>query len=227
MGRPAYNISGNRYGELLVIQRTGNDKHGQALWLCRCDCGNEKVFPSYSLRNQKAHNCGEHNRIFAHQRFGRLIALEVVGSHASNGGALWRCACDCGSEVVVIAAHLRNGNTSSCGCLKRERTIEIRTIHGYAKSKNTIKRKTYRAWAEAIKRCTKTSCQRFKNYGGRGISICDRWRNSFESFLSDMGDCPHGFSLERIDVNGNYEPSNCTWIPLKDQQKNTTRTRRA
>jgi len=224
-GRPVLDITGNRCGELTVISRAGSDKHGQMTWLCKCDCGNERSFPGHSLRHGRTSNCGEHNRIIVGQRFGRLTVMKLMDHPANNGASLWRCVCDCGKDTIVMAANLRSGITKSCGCLKIERIIESNTTHGHAGGNGKNKTRTYAAWSYAIKRCTSSSCERFKNYGGRGISVCDRWRHSFENFLADMGECPIGFSIERIDVDGNYEPSNCTWIPMKDQAKNTTRTK--
>jgi hypothetical protein len=111
---------------------------------------------------------------------------------------------------------LRNGDTNSCGCLKLE-VLAKRATHG-ATRYNQITPE-YQSWLDMHKRCSNPRSERFNAYGGRGISVCERW-SSFENFLSDMGPRPEGYSIERNDVNGNYEQSNCKWIPYEDQYKN-------
>lgn len=154
----------------------------------------------------------------AGQRFDRLT---VIGfSHVDVARrAMWLCRCDCGSERLAAAALLRNGHTKSCGCMLRERLAQGSLRHGQSDTP------AWAAWARMKSRCEQPTAQRFANYGGRGIGYCERWK-SFENFLSDMGQPPAGFTLEREDVNGDYEPGNCAWIPADAQYSNTTRTLR-
>lgn len=153
------------------------------------------------------------------QKFGRLTVIENAGSNA-RGSALWKCCCDCGNEIVAEARLLRSGNTKSCGCLKkdiqRKRMIKKNTTH------NERYTRLYRTWAHMIWRCENPNAGAYPLYGGRGISVCREWRESFEDFRdwarrSGYNDT---LSIDRIDVDGNYEPSNCRWITLDEQQNN-------
>lgn len=142
------------------------------------------------------------------QRFGMLTVVSRVGS-VRNGASMtptWRVACDCGREKVVRASNLRAGQTKSCGC------VFIR--HGMYGTPE------YRAWVSMLGRCTNPSIRSYPNYGGRGIRVCPEWED-FETFFAAMGRRPtSGHSLDRIDVNGNYEPANCRWATVKEQARN-------
>lgn len=146
--------------------------------------------------------------------FGRLTVVKRSGT-SKRGDIVWACICKCGAETAVRGSNLRNGNTKSCGCFQRERASESTSTHRLTKSPE------YRSWASMIARCENPKYHHFHRYGGRGIRICERWRNSFELFLSDMGPRPSlKHSLDRKDNDGNYEPGNCRWATAKEQRLN-------
>lgn len=149
--------------------------------------------------------------------------LTVVSESSKNkfSQIVWLCICDCGKETFVATADLKAGSIKSCGCLQIEGILKISTRHGFAKRGN--KTPIYKAWAAIIQRCYNPNCKSYPDYGGRGIEICDRWRYSFENFLSDVGEKPSTkHSLDRFpDNDGDYGPDNFRWAIRKEQSRNT------
>jgi hypothetical protein len=169
---------------------------------------------------------GRYRRDLSGQRFGRLVAL-VPAYRKPVRGWYWHCRCDCGSEKIIHGPNLTNGDTRSCGCLKKEAQKRPRPGHGrrHGHSPRGTRTPTYESWAAMIKRCTNPKIKYFKYYGGRGIRVCERWR-SFENFLADMGERPEGTTIDRYpDKNGNYEPGNCRWATSKEQGRNKRKRR--
>lgn len=154
-------------------------------------------------------------------RFGRWTAIERAPSDPKHNSR-WLCRCDCGAERVVMLQSLRAGLSLSCGCHQRERVRATSTRHGHtAAGRNSPE---YTSWQSMRSRCCDPKNDRFKDYGGRGIRVCDRWQK-FEAFLADMGPRPRGTSLERLENDGHYEPVNCVWATRIEQARNTRRCR--
>ena len=165
------------------------------------------------------------------RKFGRLTVIERA-ENTKHGAARWLCQCECGNKTVVIGDELRKGNTTSCGCYAKE--IAKETARTYIAAKNKTHGKTgtliYKEWAEIKCRCFNKHDLSYSRYGGRGIIVCDRWRDSFEAFYEDVSKLPHfgekGYTLNRIDNDGNYEPNNIEWADAITQSNNRRNNRR-
>lgn len=146
--------------------------------------------------------------------FGRLTVIEFNGRNKHNN-LLFLCKCSCGKIISVMGCKLRDGNTKSCGCLNKYIVKKVNSKHGDSFSVE------YKTWCRMKNRCYNKNNPKYKYYGGRGITVCDRWLNSYENFLEDMGrKTTTKHTLDRINVNGNYEPSNCKWSTWKEQANN-------
>lgn len=217
--------SGEKYGKLTTVREIPERKSGHILWECVCDCGKTTIVARDRLLNGHTRSCGclkrqESNLIhdMTGKRIGRLLVIRRQGTRRNN--ALWLCRCDCGNEKLIAGADLRSGKVFSCGCQKIEHT----TKHG------GYKERLYSIWSAMRDRCNNSSNKNYKNYGGRGISVCKEWsdysffrewalKNGY-SDTANYGEC----SLDRIDVNGDYKPDNCRIISLREQQNNKQNT---
>jgi hypothetical protein len=150
------------------------------------------------------------------QRFGRMTVVAYMGAPGPGRNSAWLCLCDCAEERIVLAMCLMNGETKSCGCLNRELvTARCQTqsrTHGQTDSR------TYNSWLCMKQRCTNPKATNWKHYGGNRVKVCERWLNSFEAFLADMGERKPGTTLGRFGDTGNYEPGNVAWMTRAEQE---------
>ena len=156
----------------------------------------------------------------------RLTVIEPADDHITTGGnhyTQWLCQCDCGNHVIVRGAYLRNGNTLSCGCIQKELAQKnIKKLIGRQVVHNDSNTRLYKIWIGMKQRCCNKNDPRYKDYGGRGITVCDEWIASYENFKqwALSNNYNDALSIDRLDVNGNYEPLNCRWATTKEQQNN-------
>lgn len=216
-------LTGERFGRLVVIKRHGstNGKRKLPTWLCQCDCGNTAIRTGKALKSSKNSGCDECKRIrqdLTGKQFGRLKVISRYGSR--NGEVIWNCKCQCGRVAKVSTGKLNFGSVISCGCARSEKTTQRNETHGMSNTR------LYEIWSGMKKRCYNRNSSAYKNYGGRGIKICDEWKNSFENFYdwSLINGYKEDLTIERKDVNGDYCPENCCWITAQDQARNTRKT---
>lgn len=233
-----------KFGRLTVVRR-GEDYaapktgHRHPRWLCQCECGNTKQILSAMLLSGKTKSCGCLQKELARERaknqtpwnkaditgerFGRLTAVSALRNDPEQG-YIWLCKCDCGNETTAAVKTLRSGAVQSCGCLQSERAAEANIKHG--KARGGRKTRLYNVWIGMRQRCHDPNHTSYKNYGGRGIKVCEEWDNfeSFESWAMENGYNPKAeygeCTIDRIDVDGNYEPCNCRWVSIEEQAKN-------
>jgi len=218
-------LLGKVFNKLTVIRKAGKNKRNYILWECRCECGNIVVRTSSHIISGAAKSCGCAARlsIGIGARFNRLVVLELDTPY--KGHTMYKCRCDCGTVKSIRASALLKDNTLSCGCYNIELITKLgksSKIEG-VRDENNKTTTEYHSYAHMKGRCYTKTNKKYKNYGARGIIVCDRWLNSFENFLADMGKKPSpDLSIERVDVNGNYELSNCIWGTEEEQASNKT-----
>ena len=218
-------LTGQVFGKLTVLKSTNERKHGSVIWECKCECGNVVRLAARSLiqKGQKSCGCSRSDWIksdLTGQRYGRLVVLEPTSDRYGNA-VVWKCKCDCGNIAYYSVNTLHSGRVVSCGCYNKEKAKFSNYKHGMC-YKNV-----YRRWCGIKARCYNKNNICYPLYGGRGITMCDEWKNDPEAFCNWA--LENGYkrylSIDRIDVNGNYEPSNCRWVSKYQQDINRRDTR--
>ncbi len=232
MPRKATVQTGERYGRLIVVAEAPKRRPRESRrWVCICDCGGETTTQGGALRRGETQSCGCLMRqrvreakpplIAPGERYGRLIVLAETDQRAHKG-RIYMCRCACGTELVVSNNSLRTGHTQSCGCLERDNSAAKARLLGlrHGLAPRLARHPLYGTWANMIQRCRNPNAVGWEYYGGRGIQVCERWHD-FANFLADMGEKPSSaYSLDRINVNGHYEPGNCRWATRSEQARN-------
>lgn len=218
-----YDLTDREFGFWTVLrldaERSSPTRPSTSFWICRCHCGVEKSVSGQNLAKGGSNSCGcetHRKQDTPEQKFGRLTLIERV-QPVVRQGTKWLCLCDCGKEKAVDLKSMKAGKTVSCGCYRKS---------GHAKTHGESDTRLYQTWAGMRDRCSNTNSRAYSDYGGRGISVCEEWRTSFEVFSvwAKNNGYADRLTIERLDVNGNYCPENCTFITLQAQARNRRNT---
>lgn len=220
-------LTNQKFGRLTVIERVDDyisvNGRKDPQWLCQCDCGNFCIVKGRLLRGGITKSCGclrkecskAHHKStkvlnLVGKEFGKLTVIKKVENIKKH--TAWLCKCTCGNFKIVLTSNLTRGITKSCGCLNKS-TITKHGHHG---------ERLYRIWDKMKQRCFNKNSEVYEYYGSRGITVCDEWRDSFQVFYDWAMESGYeeGLSIDRIDNDGNYEPSNCRWATQKQQNNN-------
>ena len=220
---PKVNFQGKIFGMLTVlslygktegyVSKSGRFFQGKYTWLCRCSCGNETVIDTTNLTKGSIKSCGCLLRREKFNprgmKFGSLLVMDKAGRDAGKN-PLWLCRCDCGNTTIARGNSIKNGRTKTCGCGQAPKSFLGARSHPL-----------YDVYYAMLKRCGNEKDKAYKDYGGRGISVCERWKESFLNFYSDI--IPlyvEGLHMDRIDNNGNYEGGNVRFVTQAENNRN-------
>lgn len=213
-------ITGQKRGKLTAIRRIRTDEKRNSIWLFLCDCGTEKEINAHNVLHGTTKSCGciTHFKDITGQKFGRLTAIRFVRINERNR-TFWLFSCDCGIQKEIASSEVLKGSTKSCGCLRKDGKEKASLVHG------GFGTRTHRIWSGMLSRCRNPVNKDYKNYGGRGIQVCDEWYDfsKFQSWCLNNG-YSDDLSIDRINANGNYCPENCKFSTMKEQSRNKRNT---
>lgn len=215
---PKAELAGKRYGKLTVLSENGRDKFGKTLWDCRCECGKEITVIGDGLTRGFTKGCLDCKlENLVGQKFGKLTVIEKTEKY--KGHSKYKCVCDCGKETIAISNNLKRGKTQSCGCGEvenRKANWDKFRTHGLRNHP------LHETWTRMKGRCYNKKNEKYKDYGGRGIYVCEEWKKDFKSFYdwSIENGWQEGLTIDRRNNDGIYEPANCRWVPNEVQANN-------
>lgn len=226
-------LTGNVYGRWTVLCAGERNSRGESTWICKCECGIIKNVRAYQLKSGRSRSCGclrtKLNKDITGERFGKLIAIRPTDKRTNDGSVHWLCKCDCGNITIVNGRSLRCGLQVSCGCLRTERLDNIdRTKINHKKhgayQGHSKRERLYGVWESIKQRCYNPNSKAYKYYGYRKIEMCDEWRRDYAAFRDwaiangyDPNAKKYKCTIDRINNDGNYEPSNCRFVDMKEQ----------
>lgn len=215
-------LTGKRFGNIVVLEFAFKDKNYRRHWKCKCDCGNILYPSENNLKSGNTWRCKEcgYKSTYSYELVGKRFGKYVVTKIISHNPIMCECHCDCGNVKIVRADDLRSSKIVSCGCYKSSQTTKRQIIHGESGSR------LYRIYENMLTRCNNPKSSYYHVYGGRGIKVCKEWENSPQAFFdwAKNNGYDNNLSIDRIDNDKGYCPSNCRWATVEEQAQNKRNT---